>query len=48
VLPVLRRAIELLPGKLRLTASRALAVPRVELLRLLIASLEEEAGGQLF
>ena len=48
VLPVLRRAIELLPGKLRLTASRELAVPRVELLRLLIASLEEEAGGQLF
>jgi uncharacterized protein len=48
VLPVLRRAIEHLPGKLRLTAARSLAAPRVELLRLFIASIEEEAGELLY
>jgi uncharacterized protein len=48
VLPVLRRAQEQLPGRLRLNASRMLAVPRVELLRLFISAIEEEAGGQLY
>jgi uncharacterized protein len=48
VLPVLRGAVEQLPGKLRLAASRDLAVPRVELLRLFISSIEEEAGGLLY
>jgi uncharacterized protein len=47
VLPVLRRAQEHLPGKLRLNASRMLAVPRVELLRLFISAIEEEAGELL-
>jgi uncharacterized protein len=44
VLPALRRAVDQLPGKLRLTASRNLAVPRVELLRRFISALEDEAG----
>jgi len=48
VLPVLRRAIELLPAKLRLTNARALAAPRVELLRRFVAAIEEEAGDLLF
>jgi uncharacterized protein len=45
VLPVLRKAMEHLPGKLRLKASIELAAPRVELLRLFISSLEAEADG---
>lgn len=48
VLPVLRRAVEELPGKLRLSASRDLAATRVEVLRNFISSIEEEAGGLLF
>lgn len=47
VLPVLRRASEDLPKKLRLDAAKKLALPRVELLRLFISSIEEEAGGFL-
>jgi uncharacterized protein len=47
VLPVLRRASELLPGQLRLNASRNLAVPRIELLRSFISSIEDEADGLL-
>lgn len=48
VLPVLRTAVEYLPGKLRLTNSRALAAPRVTLLRAFIAAIEDEAGELLF
>jgi len=47
VLPVLRRAVEQLPGKLRLSRARGLAEPRVALLRAFIASIEEEAGERL-
>jgi uncharacterized protein len=48
VLPVLRRAVDLLPGKLRLIRARSFAVPRVALLRSLIASIEDEAGELLY
>jgi uncharacterized protein len=48
VLPVLRRAVEQLPGKLRLESARRLAAPRVELLRSLLAAIEDEAGELLF
>jgi uncharacterized protein len=47
VLPVLRRALETLPGKLRLAAAKDLAAPRVEQLRSFIAALQEESGGLL-
>jgi uncharacterized protein len=47
VLPVLRRALSDLPGKLRLASSQGLAVPRIEALRLFISSLEKEANGLL-
>lgn len=45
VLPVLRKALGQLPGKLRLPAARALAGPRVETLRLFIDSLQAESAG---
>jgi uncharacterized protein len=48
VLPVLRRAADRLPGKLRLECARSLAAPRVALLLALIAAIEEEAGELLF
>ena len=48
VLPVLKRAVNELPGKLRLKAAQELAAPRVEFLKLLIARIEEEAGGMLY
>jgi len=47
VLPVLRRAADTLPPLLRLNSSTALAIPRVEILRLFIAAIEREAGAQL-
>lgn len=47
VMPVLRRAVESLPGKLRMENSRVLAVPRVKLLKTLIAAIEDEAGQML-
>lgn len=47
VLPVLRRAVEQLPQKLRLNSSKNVAIPRVELLRHFISALEEEADGIL-
>ena len=47
VLPVLRRAIMDLPGKLRLAASHELAGPRIEALRSFISSLEKETNGLL-
>ncbi|HUH62679.1 MAG TPA: HD domain-containing protein [Terracidiphilus sp.] len=48
VLPVLRDAANTLPGKLHLIQSRSLAEPRVEILRKVISSLENEAGALLF
>jgi uncharacterized protein len=48
VLPVLQRAVKVLPGKLRLNSARALAVPRIEFLQSLIAAVESEAGEMLF
>jgi uncharacterized protein len=48
VLPVLRRAVDELPEKLRLESARHLAAPRIALLRSLLAALEDEAGSSLF
>jgi uncharacterized protein len=48
VLPVLRAAIADLPGKLRLAASKEMAAPRIEVLRLFVTSLEKEANGLLY
>jgi uncharacterized protein len=48
VLPVLRRAAEQLPGKLRLESARRLAAPRVARLQSLLAGLEAEAGDLLY
>jgi uncharacterized protein len=48
VLPVLRAAIADLPGKLRLAASKEMAAPRIEALRLFVSSLEREANGLLY
>jgi uncharacterized protein len=47
VLPVLRAALDGLPGKLRLAASQDMAGPRIEALRMFISSLEREANGLL-
>jgi uncharacterized protein len=46
-LPVLEKAVAALPGKLRLQSAQSLAAPRVEVLRLLLAAIEDEAGGLL-
>jgi uncharacterized protein len=46
-LPVLEKAVAVLPGKLRLESARQMAVPRVELLRSLLAAVEHEAGELL-
>jgi uncharacterized protein len=43
VLPVLKRAVEYLPGRLHLTSARTLAEPRIAWLRSMIAEIEEEA-----
>jgi uncharacterized protein len=48
VVPVLRRAIEALPGKLRTANAQRLAVPRVEALKHLLDALEAEAGTLLY
>jgi uncharacterized protein len=48
VVPVMQRAVERLPGKLRLASAQALAAPRVEVLRSLIAAIESEAGDLLY
>lgn len=47
VIPVLEKAISALPAKLRLGSARTLAAPRVELLRLLLAAIKDEAGELL-
>lgn len=48
VLPVLRRAVEHLPEKLRLVQSKRLAAERVANLQALLASIEREAGKLLY
>jgi uncharacterized protein len=48
VLPVMRGAVDRLPERLRLRSAQLLAARRVELLRSLIAAIEEEAGESLF
>lgn len=47
VLPVLRKAVEELPGRLHLAVSKKLAVPRVECLGSFIVALDDETGGLL-
>jgi uncharacterized protein len=48
VIPVLNRAIDTLPGHLRLATSRAMAEGRVQTLRSLLEAIEREAGELLF
>jgi uncharacterized protein len=48
LLPVLRRALEHLPSKLRTEEARRLAGPRIERLRTLLAGLDDEAGELLY
>ena len=48
VLPVLERASEVLPGKLRLRQSQELAEGRVNALRSFVAAVREETGNQLY
>ncbi len=48
VFPVLRKAAEELPGKIRLPSARILAEPRVEVLKILIAAITSEAGDLLY
>ena len=47
VVPVLREALEQLPGRLRLNTSKDLAVSRIGLLREFISSVENDAAGFL-
>lgn len=47
VIPVLRRAVDTLPGLLRLSNAMSLAAPRVQILRLLLAAINDEAGALL-
>lgn len=47
IVPVLRKAVETLPQKLRLASSRALAEPRVQFLVTLIHAVDSEAGDHL-
>jgi uncharacterized protein len=44
VIPVLRRAVEVLPGMLRTANAQQLASSRIERLRQLLAAIEDEAG----
>jgi uncharacterized protein len=48
VVPVLRRAAQVLPGMLRLESARGLARARVETLIALLAAVEDEAGPLLY
>ena len=47
VVPVLRKALEELPGKFRLPASRRLARPRIAALQAFLDAIDEEAGELL-
>jgi uncharacterized protein len=48
VLPIMSKAVNYLPGNLRLNNARELAIPRVEFLQSLIRAIESEAGELLF
>jgi uncharacterized protein len=48
VVPVLRRALDQLPGQLRLARARSLAEPKVTALRAFLEAIEREAGEKLF
>jgi len=48
VVPVLKKALGLLPAQLRTEEARQLAGPRIERLQALLEGLEEEAGELLF
>jgi uncharacterized protein len=48
MIPVLRKALEVLPGCLRTGRARQMAVRRVEVLKALLAAIDEEAGEQLY
>jgi uncharacterized protein len=47
VVPTLRKALETLPPLLRLESARALAVPRVRMLKEFLAAVDAEAGNEL-
>ena len=48
VIPVLERAVQVLPAKLRLPSSRELARTRVAFLESLLGAIREEGGGRLY
>jgi uncharacterized protein len=48
VVPVLRKAVEELPGKISLPSAQILAEPRIEILKLLVAAITSEAGELLY
>lgn len=47
IIPVLSNALNNLPGKIRLTTAISMAGPRVEVLRLFLAAIRQEAGDLL-
>lgn len=47
VIPVLQRAIEVLPGKLRTATARQMAVDKVQTMKTLLFAVENEAGALL-
>lgn len=47
VIPVLRHALEVLPGRLRLEPAQALAKPRIAALDSFLRAVEFESGGEL-
>ena len=48
VVPVLQKAVETLPARLITESAKALAVPRIQTLQLLLGTIESEAGRLLF
>ncbi len=47
VIPVLRQAVERLPGQLRLAPARKMALARIEVMQHFLAGAESESGGLL-
>ena len=45
---LLRRNLDDLPGKIRLTSARRLAQPRIDLLREFLRAVDDESGTNLF
>ena len=48
VTPVLQKAMDELPGKLRLESAKRLTAPRIQILKLLLAAIADEAAGMLY